>query len=292
MDTNIIKYPHSELEIFRYYYPDSLIGQANGIDPKIQPELDVHMNLTRENGSETCSCGLVYLDSPYQRYGHRNHRTGLPEQVFKFLTAEGYRSGEDADYSQHIWVNCERCAMSIKYSDFLSKKNSHDCWMESFEQAHCSMENAKRMIIDQTLHFKLEPIGKHSDEVVYVSLTPTLDGLKISTADPTHLETLLAFLESKTIVFSEDALVDYLPIAPSPEMQQAFAKNDDDMNKFLIGSESHSNYRVSYGGEEGWFRVIAVGSELPLGTRYSLTKRYFSRHCIGTGVPVLRIPTN
>jgi len=292
MDTHIIKYPQSELAIFRYYYPDSLIGQTNGIDPQLQPEPDVHMDFSREDGSETCSCGLLYLDSPYQRYGHRNHRTGLPEQVFKFLSAEGYRNRNGADYSKNVWVNCERCAMSMKYSDYLSRQSSHDCWMEHFEQAHCSMETAKRMIIDQTLHFKLGLLGKQSDEVVYVSLAPTLDGLKISTADPAHLEALLTFLESKTIVFSEEALVDYLLIEPSPEMQRAFAKNDDDMNKFVIESESHSNYRLSYGGGEGWFRVIASDSELPLGTRYSLTKQEFSRHCIGTGLPVLRIPTN
>jgi hypothetical protein len=290
MDTKIIKYPHSELEIFRYYFPDSLIGQANGVEAEIQPEPDIHMDLTREDGAETCSCGLLYLDSPYQRYGHRNHRTGLPEQVFKFLSAEGYRNRGDQDYAKNIWVNCERCAMSIKYSDYLSKRSSHDCWMEHFEQAHCSMENAKRMIIDQTLHFKLDLVGKHSDEVVHVSLAPTLDGLKISTSDPTHLEALLTFLETKTIVFSEEALVNYLLIEPSPETQRAFAKNDDDMNKFLIGSKSHSNYRLSYGGGEGWFRAIPADSELPLGTRYSLTRQQFSRHCIGTGVTVLRIP--
>lgn len=295
MDTNIIKYPHSELEILRHYYPDSLIGQANGIDPNIQPEPDVHMDFTREDGSESCSCGLIYLDSPYQRYGHRNHLTGLPEPVFKYLSPDAYlrREYEDMydDESTEIRVSCERCAMSMTQSVYQSKGSSHDCWMEPYEQAHCSMENAKRVIIDQALHFKLDIENGIMNQPMYITLTPTLDGLKISPSDSTHTEVLSKLLETKTIVFSEEGHRNFLSLEPTPEMLRVQKKNDEDIIGFLIESDSHSKYRVSYGGGEGWFRVIDADSELPISTRFALTKQYFTRHCISSGVPVLRIPT-
>lgn len=295
MDTNIIKYPHSELEILRHYYPDSLIGQANGIVPKIQPEPDVHMDFTREDGSESCSCGLIYLDSPYQRYGHRNHLTGLPEPVFKYLSPDAYlrRKYDDIynDESTETRINCERCAMSMTYSVYLSRGSSHDCWMEPYEQAHCSIENAKRVIIDQALHFKLDTEIGFMDEHVYVTLTPTLDGLKISPTDSSHKEAISRVLETKTIVFSDEAYKNYLEIEPSKAMQKVDAKNKDDLNKFRVDAEILSKYRVSFGGGEGWFRVIDAGAELPHGTRFSLSKHFFSRHCISSGIPVLRIPT-
>ena len=294
MDTNIIKYPHSELQIFRHYYPDSLIGQANGIDPALQPEPDVHMDFTRVDGLKSCSCGLIYTDSPFHRYGHRNHQTGLPEPLFKYLSPDVYRRRgyEDLydDYANNTWINCERCSMSLLHSQYVSNGSSHDCWMEPFEQAHCSMENSKRMIIDQSLHFKFELEGPFSKEVVHVTLTPTLDGLKIAPADPKHKETLLTVLKTKTIVFSEESFQNYLAIEPSPAMRQAQAKNETDRNNFLIGSESNSHYRVSYGGGEGLMRIIESDSVLPLGTKFSLTKHHFTRHCIGTGMTTLRIP--
>jgi len=294
MDTQIIKYPHSQLEIFRHYYPDSLIGQSNGIDPKLQPEPDVHMDFTREDGIESCSCGLIYLDSPYQAYGHRNHRTGLPEPLFKFLSPDVYRrrgyKGLFEGYPNGTWVNCERCAMSVKHSDYVSNGSTHDCWMEPFEQAHCSIENSKRMIIDHSYHFKLDMDGEFSGEEVYVTLTPTLDGLKISPADPRHLKLLFDILEKSTIVFSEEELLDYMFLTPSPAAQQALEKNQADRINFLLGSETNSSYRVSYGGREGFLRVIEAGSELPIATRFSLSKEYFSRHCLSSGVTVQRIP--
>ena len=294
MDTNIVKYPHSELEILRHYYPDSLIGQANGIDPNIQPEPDIHMDFTREDGSESCSCGLIYLDSPFQRYGHRNHLTGLPEPVFKYLSPDAYlrRDYEEIyeDYSLATFISCERCAMSMTHSTYLSKGSVHECWMEPYEQAHCSMENAKRMIIDQALHFRLNIEGEFVDEPIYVTLTPTLDGLRISPADSDHTGSVFGLLESKTIVFSEEAYKNYLEIEPSAAMRRAESKNFEDIENFLVGSDSHSSYRVSYGGGEGQFRVLDSDSELPTGTRFSLTKHFFSRHCVVTGVPVLRIP--
>jgi len=294
MDTHIIKYPQSELEIFRYYYPDSLIGQTNGIDPQIQPEPDVHMDFTREDGIETCSCGLIYMDSPYQAYGHRNHRTGLPEPLFKFLSPDVYRrrgyEGLFEGYPNNTWVKCERCAMSVEYSNYVANGSAHDCWMEPFEQAHCSMDNSKRMIIDQSYHFKLGLDEEFSGEKVYLTLTPTLDGLKISTADQTHRKFLFEMLEKKTIALSEEELLNHLSLTPSPAMQQAFAKNEADRINFLLGSATNSNYRVSYGGGEGYLRLVEAGSALPIATRFSLSKEYFSRHCISSGVTVLRIP--
>lgn len=72
--------------------------------------------------------------------------------------------------------------------------------------------------------------------------------------------------------------------------QQAFAKNEADRINFLLGSETNSCYRVRYGGGEGYLRLVEAGSALPIATRFSLSKEYFSRHCISTGVTVLRIP--
>ena len=295
MQKEIIKYPNSKLEISRHYYPDSLIGQINGIDPSIRSDQDLHMDITRENGVESCSCGLVYVDSPYAIYGHRNHRTGLPEPMFKFLSPDIYVRRDNPeifdDFSSEIWANCELCAFSSPLSSIATKGKSHDCWVKPFEQAHCSFENAKRMIVDQTVHFNLQHPELGGNDPVHVTLMPSLEGVKIWTANLEHARHIDALLKSKSLVFSEEIMQTYSHFYEmSPSMEQLLLKNNQVLTEFVSGSVIDSEYRLSPGGSQGLLRIVDPETLLPKGTRYSLTNGYFSRHCISTGLTVLRLP--
>jgi hypothetical protein len=211
MEIKKITFPNHPMELFRYYYPNSLQGQENSAENLMELSPDVHTKVRREDGTETCSCGLVYASEWLgwdSHYGHRHHQTGELQPVARvkdeYFYSDATSGGETTSY------RCEYCgADEVGDLNFFSSKTSgskinnvHNCVTDDFPLARQEFLEGLRLFQFQQFFFTPTPNSKYLSSIGNVSLIADPSGLRVNATGENYRETLLKLLENRALLIS------------------------------------------------------------------------------------------
>lgn len=211
METKKITFPNYPMELFRYYYPNSLQGQENSAENLIDIEVDVHTKITREGGIETCTCGLVFVNDSSgwrEHYGHRNHKTGELQPVARVK----------AEYVSHRGVasvttsyRCEHCGSNeISDPGFFSvkgpgsrRKNIHSCALDDLILAREEFQDARSYFHKRRFFFSPTPNSYYFETLGNVSVIVDSSGARLSGTGTHFQQAMLELLSNQSMLISE-----------------------------------------------------------------------------------------
>jgi hypothetical protein len=213
MEIQKITFPNHPMEIFRHYYPNSLQGQENGAEKLVDIEPDVHSKVTRPDGVETCTCGLVYLheDSHWMgNFGHRDHQTGELQPVARIR--DEYTSPKGVS-SVTTSYRCEYCGSDeIGDRNFFSikepgsrRKNIHSCETDDFPLARWEFMEAGHNFYRKRFFFTPTPNSLYFETLGNVSVVVDSSGARLSGTGTHFKEAMLELLTNRSMLISEDS---------------------------------------------------------------------------------------
>jgi hypothetical protein len=212
MEIKKITFPNYPMELFRYYYPNSLQGQENSAEKLHNIEADVHTNITREDGIETCSCGLVFVDEASSwtgYYGHRNHQTGELQPVARVKDEYVSHRGVASVTTSY---RCEHCGSNeIGDPGFFSlkgpgsrRKNIHSCVTDDFNLARAEFYEAGHYFRRTRFFFAPTPNSLYFETLGNVSIIVDPTGARLSGTGTHFKEAMLELLSNRTMLISEE----------------------------------------------------------------------------------------
>jgi hypothetical protein len=211
METQIITFPGHPLQLFRHYYPNSLQGQENGAEKLVEIEPDVHSEIKRPDGVETCTCGLVYLNDEsgwVGNFGHRHHQTGELQPVARIK--DEYTSPKGVA-SVTTSYRCEYCGSDeISDSHFFSskgpgsrRKNIHTCVTEDFPLSRWELEDGRRRFRYEKFFFTPTPNSIYFETLGNVSVIVDSTGARLSGTGTHFEEAMYELLSNRSMLISE-----------------------------------------------------------------------------------------
>lgn len=213
MEIQKVTFPNHPLELFRHYYPNSLQGQENSAEKLLEIESDVHSKITRPDGIETCTCGLVYVhdDSHWMgHYGHRNHQTGELQPVARIK--DEYTSPKGVT-SVTTSYRCEYCgADEIGDRNFFSvkgpgsrRKNIHSCVTDDFPMSRCEFQEARHYFYWKHFFFTPTPNSLYFETLGNVSVIVEPSGARLSGTGTHFQEAMLELLTNRSMLISVES---------------------------------------------------------------------------------------
>jgi hypothetical protein len=213
MEIQKVTFPNHPMQIFRHYYPNSLQGQENGAEKLVDIEPDVHSKITRPDGIDTCTCGLVYVqeDSHWMgHYGHRNHQTGELQPVARIK--DEYTSPKGVT-SVTISYRCEYCGSDeIGDRNFFSvkepgsrRKNIHSCATDDFPLSRFEFEEARNYFhyrFPNSFFFTPTPNSLYFQTLGNVSVSVDSTGARLSGTGTHFREAMLELLTNRSMLMS------------------------------------------------------------------------------------------
>jgi hypothetical protein len=295
MEIRSFLHPTQKFEVLKYYWPESLRGESNFAGKSFNALTETHHPVTREDGTRTCSCGLVYWgtsDIPLQslgfrldEIGHRNHQTGDFEPVYKTIVRDG-----SSPENQHFI--CEWCGSSSSVGTFFDDSRSHNCDLENNPESREIWITA--MLEMQGKNFSLPTFDKWINDLYVGSLKIelTIEGATVSPFSPDFVSDLTNLLEGGPLLMSEEVRrganssdqfdwpLDY--INPTQEEFDAFWKDE-------IASDA--KYWITPKVEDwGLYKFSASEVQSNSLVRYVMTKDEFVINAPRSNVPQMRMP--
>jgi hypothetical protein len=262
MEIQKITYPNHPMEIFRHYYPNSLRGQENGAEKFLDIEPDVHSKITRPDGIETCTCGLVYMNEEsgwMSNYGHRHHETGELQPVARIRDEYVNKQGHASITTSY---RCEYCGEDgIGGVNFFSvrgpgsrRKNIHICPTDDFPQARWEFNQGRARFSRNELFFTPTPNSMYFDTLGNVSVIVDSSGARLS-GTGTHFEEAMRQLLSNQSMLISEASERLLEIAGIFEAGEVF-------DPWRVADlQSNWIYRINPGSPNGPYGFVRFSSE-------------------------------
>jgi hypothetical protein len=293
MDIQTFRNSATNFEIIKYYWPESLSGQANSATGHFKHLPDLHYMFTRENGTRTCSCGLVYwgpslpLDSnPWglsmDEFGHRNHQTGELEPYHKSAVRKLQSPTE------HIF-ECEWCGTTSMQDGFFDESNDHKCELGNLPDSRLIWITASLDV--QRKKFSLPLFDQHPErlDLGLLDIKLGLEGATISSSSPDFRASLNKMLADGQLLISEelhkgsDELSDWPSEYVNPtqaEIELFWETEQKNKNRYLLSNMEDFGYFK--------FSNATFGSNSLV--RYTMTKEAFTINAARSNMPIMRMP--
>jgi hypothetical protein len=293
MDIQTFRHPATNFEIIKYYWPESLSGQANSATGPFNHLPDIHYMFTRENGTSTCSCGLVYwgsnlpLDSnPWglsmDDFGHRNHQTGEYEPYHK-LAVRKFKSP-----TEHIF-ECEWCRTTSIQDEFFDESKNHQCELENLPDSRLIWITASLEVQRKKLSLQLFGQQPERQDLGFLVIKLGLEGATISSSNPDFRATLNNMLAEGQLLLSEELreVSDEASDWPSEHVNPT----ETELELFWeIELENKSRYFLGNLENFGYFKFSNTTFESDSLVRYTMTKEAFTINAARSNMPLMRIP--
>jgi hypothetical protein len=293
MDIKTFRHPATNFEIIKYYWPESLSGQANSATGPFNHLPDIHYMFTRENGTSTCSCGLVYwgsnlpLDSnPWglsmDDFGHRNHQTGEYEPCHKLAV----RKLEPP--TEHIF-ECEWCRTTSIQDDFFDESKNHQCQLEKLTDSRLMWITASLEVQRKKLSLQLFDQHPESLDHGFLEIKLGLEGATISSSNPDFRETLNKMLAESQLLLSEELRE---VSDESSDWPSEYVNPTEKELEFFWEVEIENKSRYFLGNLEdfGYFKFSNTTFQSNSLVRYTMTKDAFIINAARSNMPIMRIP--
>jgi hypothetical protein len=293
MDIQTFIHPTTKIEIIKYYWPESLSGQANSAAGPFDQMLDIHYTVNRENGTKTCSCGLVYWDSnlpldsnPWglsiDDFGHRNHQTGELEPVHKTAVKKLESPTE------HIYV-CEWCGTTSMQEGFFDESNYHPCELENLPESRFIWITASLDV--QRKKFSIQLFDQHPEQPDrgFLDIKLSVEGATISSSSPDFRATLTKTLADGQLLLSEEVRkwCDEVSDWPSEYVNPT----EEELDVFWeIERKNQKRYSLDNLEDFGYYKFSNVKSESKSLVRYTMTKDTFTINAERSNMPLMRMP--
>ena len=293
MDIKTFIHPTTNFEIIKYYWPESLSGQANSAAGPFEQMSDIHCRFNRKNGTKTCSCGLVYWDSnlpltsnPWglsnDDFGHRNHQTGELEPLQKTALRKFELPTE------HIYV-CEWCGTTSMQDGFFEESSNHKCELENLPESRDIWITAALDVQRKKFSFRLFDQHLEGQDLGFLDIKLGVQGAMVSSSSPDFRTALMKLLGDGQLLLSEevrkggDEVSDWPSeyVNPTEEELDVFWKTERENRKryFLDNLEDFGYYKFSNAKFESKSLV-----------RYTMTKDIFTIHAARCNMPLMRMP--
>jgi len=293
MDIQTFIHPTTNIEIIKYYWPESLSGQANSAAGPFDQMFDIHYRFDRENGTKTCSCGLVYWGSnlslganPWglsiDDFGHRNHQTGEPESYHK----SAVRKFEAP--TEHIF-ECEWCGTTSIQDGFFDETNDHNCELDSLPESRNIWITARLDV--QGRKFSIQLFDQHPEQLDLglLDIKLGIQGAMISSQSPDVCTNLLELFGDGQLLLSEEVRkwCDEVSDWPSEYVNPT----EQEFNVFWeTEKEKQNRYWLDNVEDFGYFKFSDYGFESNSLVRYAMTKEIFTINASRSNVPIMRMP--
>lgn len=293
MDIKTFIDPATNFEIIKYYWPESLNGQANAAERTSDQLSDIHYRFDREDGTKTCSCGLVYWDSnlplnsnPWglsiDDFGHRNRQTGELEPLHKTAV----RKLESP--TEHIYV-CEWCGKTSMQDGFFGEGNAHECELESLPESRDIWITARLDVQRKKILIQLFDQHPEHPDLGYFDIKLGLEGAMVSSHSPDFRTSLLKLLGEGQLLLSEevrkwgDEVSDWPTDYVNPtEVELDVFWQTERINQKLYSLDNLNDF--------GYFKFSNSHFEIKSLVRYTMTKDTFTINAARSNVPIMRMP--
>jgi hypothetical protein len=293
MDIKTFIHPTTNFEIIKYYWPESLSGQANSAAGPFEQMSDIHYRFNREDGTKTCSCGLVYWDSnlpltsnPWglsnDDFGHRNHQTGELEPLQKTALRKFELPTE------HIYV-CEWCGTTSMQEGFFDESNYHQCESENLPESRFIWIIASLDV--QRKKFSIQLIDQHPEQpdLGFLDIKLGIEGAMISSGSPDFRTALLELMGDGQLLLSEEMRKGGDEVSDWPS--EYVNPTEQELNVFWeTEKEKQNRYWLDNVEDFGYFKFSDAGFESKSLVRYTMTKDIFTINAARSNMPLMRMP--
>ena len=293
MDIKTFIHPTTNFEIIKYYWPESLNGQANEAVGPFDQLSDIHYRLDREDGTKTCSCGLVYWDSnlplnsnPWglsiDDFGHRNRQTGELEPLHKTAV----RKHESP--TEHIYV-CEWCGTTSTLEGFFEESEDHKCELENLLESRFIWITAGLDV--KTKKFSIQLFDQHLEhlDLGFLEIKLGIEGAMISSNSPDFRTALSKLLGEGQLLFSEEVRKDSDEVPGWPS--EYVNPTESELDVFWQAERTnHDRYWLDDSEDFGYFKFSNSPFESNSLVRYSLTKDTLTINAARSNMPLMRMP--
>ena len=292
MDIKTFMHPTTNFEIIKYYWPESLTGQANSAAGPFDQMSDIHYRVNRENGTKTCSCGLVYWDSglplssnPWGHsiddFGHRNHQTGDLESYHKSAVRKF------ASPTEYIF-ECEWCSKTSLQNGFFEESSNHKCELEHFPESRNIWITARQEVIRKKFSFKLFDQHLKDLDLGFLDIKLGIEGAMISSSNPDFRTAFMKLLGDSQLLLSEEVRkwCDEVSDWPSEYVNPT----EQEFNVFWeTERKNQKRYSLDNLDDFGYFKFSDSTVETNGLVRYSMTKETFTINAPRSNVPLMRM---
>ena len=293
MEIKNLIHPSTNFEIIKYYWPESLSGQANSAAGPFGQMSDMHYRYTRECGTKTCSCGLVYWDSnlpldsnPWRLsiddFGHRNHQTGEFEAYHKSLV------NKFGSPTEKIF-ECEWCQTTSILDGFFDESNDHRCELENPSESRFVWTVTRMHLQSKKFFIKLFEERLESLDFGCLETKLGLEGASVFSRSPYFRTAVSELLDDGSLLLSEeirqgeDEVTDWPSDYVNPTEQE--------MDLFWEAEkENHNRYLMDNPEDFGYFKFWKLPVESHNLVRYTVTKETFTINAPRSNVPLMRLP--
>ena len=292
MDIKTFMHPTTNFEIIKYYWPESLTGQANSAAGPFDQIFDIHYTVHRENGTKTCSCGLVYWDSglplspnPWglsiDDFGHRNHQTGELEPLYK-------TSVRKLESPAELIFECEWCGTSSMHDGFFDESNDHKCEVENLPESRLIWTVARLEI--QQKKFVILLFDEHLEHLNlgFLEIKLGLEGAMISSSSPDFRAALSTLLGDRQLLLSEEVRKNIGDFSDWPS--EYVNSTDVELDVYWeTERKNQKHYSLDNLEDFGYFKFSDSTVETNGLVRYSMTKETFTINAPRSNVPLMRM---
>ena len=293
MDIKTFMHPTTNFKIMKYYWPESLSGQANSAAGPFDQMSDIHFRIDREDGTKTCSCGLVYWDSelplssnPWglsiDDFGHRNHQTGELEPLHKTAVSKLESPPE------HIYV-CEWCGTTSMLDGFFEESSNHKCELENLLESRFIWITAGLDV--KRKKFSIQLFDQHLEDLDlgFLDIKLGIEGAMISSSSPDFRTALLKLMSDGQLLLSEEVRKwgDEVSDWPNEYVNPTEAELD-----VFWQTERINQKRYSLDNQEdfGYYKFSNAKFESKSLVRYTMTKDTFTINAARSYMPLMRMP--
>ena len=293
MDIKTFIHPTTNFEIIKYYWPESLNGQANAAAGPFSQRSEIHYRVDREDGTETCSCGLVYWDSglplssnPWGHsiddFGHRNHQTGNLESYHESAVRKF------ASPTEYIF-ECEWCTKTSLQNGFFEDSSNHKCELEKFPESRNIWITARLEVMRKK--FLIQLFDQHLEDLDFgfLDIKLGLEGAMISSSSPDFRASLLKLLGEGQLLLSEEVRkwCDEVPDWPNEYVNPTEAELDVFWQTERINQKRYSLDNLN---DFGYYKFSNAKFESKSLVRYTMTKDTFTINAARSNMPLMRMP--
>lgn len=293
MDLQTFIHPTTNFEIIKYYWPESLSGQANSAAGPFDQMSDIHYRLNREDGTKTCSCGLVYWDSdlplssnPWglsiDDFGHRNHQTGELEPLHK-TTVRKHESP-----TENIYV-CEWCSRTSIQNGFFEECGNHKCELANFPESRNIWITARLDV--QRKRYLIQLFDQHLEDLDlgFLDIKLGIEGAMISSSSPDFRTALMKLMSDGQLLLSEEVRkwCDEVPDWPSDYVNP----KEEELDVFWQTERiNQKRYLLDNLDDFGYYKFSNAKLDSKDLVRFTMTKDTFTINAARSNMPLMRMP--
>jgi len=293
MDIQIFRHPATNFEIIKYYWPESLSGQANSAAGPSNQMSGIHYKFEREDGRKTCSCGLVYWGSdlplssnPWglsiDDFGHRNHQTGELEVYYK----SGVRKAESP--TEYIF-ECDWCGTTSMQDGFFDESHNHKCELENLPESRFIWTVARLEIQNKKFRIRIFDENPENLDFGFLDLKLALEGATASSSSPDFQTALKKMLADGQLLLSEEVREGSGELSDWPS--EYVNPTDEELGlHWEAERQNKKRYFLDNGEDSGYFKFSNAAIESDGLVRYTMTREAFTINAARSNMPLMRMP--